>query len=158
MQASLLCFICEKWTITNIRTSISSHFVASSLLGQSFPPHSDTLSVHQRLLLSRQTSSHSPILFKTYLTTRCFQCNLLYPPSLFPPPSNPIVPITSTILPTSNPRSSNVTAFWGPFQSFPHFLEELFRIELICFHFFFLFIVPQTWVWIFIFVDLARFI
>jgi hypothetical protein len=48
--------------------------------------------------------------------------------------SSPSIPSAFHLL--STPPISNVTAVWGPFQSFPHFLEELFRIELICFHFF----------------------
>jgi hypothetical protein len=58
------------------------------------------------------------------------QSNLHQPPSLFPSPSNLSHPLTST------PRITNVTAVWDPFQSYPHFLEELFRAELIYFHFF----------------------
>lgn len=50
------------------------------------------------------------------------------PPSLFPSPSNLSHPFTST------PRITNVTAVWDQFQSYPHFLEELFRVELIYFH------------------------
>jgi len=123
--------------LRKIKTIISAHFLAFSLPHQSFLPHPVTLPVHQWLATTaRQTSSRSTILCKMYRTTRFFQRNLLCTPSLFPPPSDLLVPITSTILLTSTPRISNVTAFWVPFQSFPHFLEELFRIELIYFHFF----------------------
>ena len=122
--------------LTKIKTFISAHFLAFSLLHQSFLPHPATLSVHHWRLPQRDKLRHVP--------RSCVRCTapldsssaIFLPSSLFPPPSNLLVPITSTILPTSTPRISNVTAFWVPFQSFPHFLEELFRIELIYFHFF----------------------
>lgn len=105
-------------------------------LHQSYLPHLVTLSVLQWRLPQSAKLRHVP--------RSCVRCTapldsssaIFSAPSLFPPPSNLLVPITSTILPTSTPRISNVTAFWVPFQSFPHFLEELFRIELIYFHFF----------------------
>ena len=128
-----------RWNILiKVETITSAQFLAFPSYTKASSPilsHSPSISDFYQ----RQTSSRSAMLCKMYRTTRFFLCNLLCPPqtpSLFPPPSNLLVPITFTILPTSTPRISNVTVFWVPFQSFPHFLEELFRIELIYFHFF----------------------